>query len=131
MNNQPLNDLMKELDVLADVKIYPIGTKIYRVLDSGSILMEKVSAYEIKVQGGKVDFRHLGENSRYGIALPHENHGGGWGSKVHSWHFDRKAANKAAAPLIEAENKKQIQRNNDRIAELQGENMKLEFGEKK
>lgn len=126
MNNEPLNNLMKQLDVLADEKIFPIGTKIYRVLETGDILMEKVSAYEIKVEANMVSFRHLGENNRYGIALPHENHGAGWGSKVHSWHFDRKAANKAAAPLIKAQKLKQIERNKNRIAEIQGENMKLE-----
>lgn len=126
MKNQPLNDLMMKLDVLAEQKIYPIGTKIYRVLVNGDILMEKVTAYEIKVEADRVDFRHIGESGRYGMSTPETVSGAGYGTKIHSWHFDRKSANKAAAPLIKAEKLKEIERNKDRIAEIQGQNMKLE-----
>ena len=131
MKNEALNNLMKQLDVLADVKIYPIGTKLYRVLDNGDILMEKVGGHRIEVNEDQtVEFHHMAENNYHRISTPETMGGGGYGTRVVSWHFDRKAANKAAAPFLEAEKKKQIKRNNDRIAELQGENMKLEFGEK-
>lgn len=135
MKNEAINQLMQHLDALNDMPIYPIGTKIYRVMDTGSIYMDKVDSYEIAINvDGKVRLTHK-SGTGYGsnMMLPEEHSGpGGYGrgSRIHSFHFDRKSANKAAAPLLEAENKKQIQRNNDRIAELQGENMKLEFGEK-
>lgn len=131
MNNEPLNNLMKQLDVLADVKIYPLGSKLYRVLDNGDILMEKVGGYRIEIdEAGKVEFRHMNENNYSGVSTPETHGGGGYGTRIVSWHFDRRSANKAAAPFLEAEKKKQIKRNNDRIAELQAANMKLEFGEK-
>ena len=113
--------------LVGDRKIYPIGTKIYRVLDAGEIIMEKVSGYEIKITGNDVHFVHTGEGryNRY-VNIPEEHHGSGWGSRVHSWHFDRASANKAAAPLVKVQTEKKIEQNNRRIAELQAENEKLE-----
>lgn len=131
MKNEALNQLMKHLDALNDMPIYPIGTKIYRVMESGSIYMDKVESYEITVDtDGKVRLTHKSGNG-YGsnMMLPedHSGYGGyGRGSKIVSFHFDRKSANKAAAPLLKAEKLKEIERNKDRIAELQGANMKLE-----
>lgn len=131
MKNEALNSLMKQLDVLADQPIYPLGTKIYRVMDTGSIYMAKVDRYEITVNiDGEVCLTHKDGNG-YGsnIMLPEEHSGPrdyGRGSRIHSFHLDRKAANKAAAPLLKAEKLKEIERNKDRIAEIQGQNMKLE-----
>ena len=127
MKDQALNTLMKQLDVLAAEPIYPIGTKIYRVLDNGDVLMEKVEAYRIDVQPDGVRFTHIGGNG-YGVSIPDNNkhQGYGYGSRIHSWHFDRKAANKAAAPLQAEQRVKKIEANKRRIAEIEAENAELE-----
>lgn len=131
MKQEALNNLMKHLDALNDMPIYPIGTKIYRVMETGSIYMDKVESYEITVEtDGKVRLTHKSGNG-YGsnMMLPedHSGYGGyGRGSKIVSFHFDRKSANKAAAPLLEQERKKKIEANNRRIREIEAENAELE-----
>lgn len=131
MKNEALNQLMKHLDALNDMPIYPIGTKIYRVMETGSIYMDKVESYEITVDtDGKVRLTHKSGNG-YGsnMMLPedHSGYGGyGRGSKIVSFHFDRKSANKAAAPLLEQERKKKIEANKRRISEIEAENVELE-----
>lgn len=131
MKQEALNNLMKHLDALNDMPIYPIGTKIYRVMETGSIYMDKVESYEITVDtDGKVRLTHKSGNG-YGsnMMLPedHSGYGGyGRGSKIVSFHFDRKSANKAAAPLLEQERKKKIEANKRRIAEIEAENVELE-----
>lgn len=131
MKDQALNQLMQHLDALNDMPIYPIGTKIYRVMENGSIYMDKVESYEITVDtDGKVRLTHKSGNG-YGsnMMLPedHSGYGGyGRGSKIVSFHFDRKSANKAAAPLLEQDRKKKIEANKRRIAEIEAENAELE-----
>lgn len=126
MKDQALNTLMKHLDALNDLPIYPIGTKIYRVMESGSIYMDKVESYEITVDtDGKVKLTHksgTGYGSNMMLPEDHSGYGGyGRGSKIVSFHFDRKSANKAAAPLLEEEKKKQRAQKYARIEELKRE----------
>lgn len=126
MQTLTIGDIKQSLDALADKTIYPLGTKIYRVLDTGLVLMDKVEAYRINIQGDDVDLIHVGGHNG-AIPTPEDVRGGGYyGSCIKSWHFDRREANKAAAPFLEVENKKTVERNKERIAELQAENARLE-----
>lgn len=117
------SDIQQIVADLSAKKVHPIGQKIYRVLDNGDILMEKISGYEIQIDDKyRATVRHTAEGrySKYAVT-PEEHASHGYGSRVHSWHFDRQSANKAAAPLVKIQNQKRIQQNRNRIAELEQE----------
>lgn len=114
MNTADIPQLVADL---SDAKVYPIGQKIYRVLDDGRIMMEKVTGYEIVIDAKyRTKVRHTGEG-RYSkfVTTPDE---GQYASRVKSWHLDRKSAVKAAKPLIRKDAEKTIAQLNGQRQEI-------------